>query len=93
MQVVLDRTPFYAEMGGQTGDRGLIDCDAAQFIVTSTVSKGGLYVHEGQLYGTLSEGDVVFAGYDLRLAGARSSQPYRYAPARRSAQGGSRRPR
>ena len=65
VQVVLDRTPFYAEMGGQTGDRGLIDCDAAQLIVTSTVSKGGLYVHEGQLSGTLSEGDVVFAGYDL----------------------------
>ena len=65
VQVVLDRTPFYAEMGGQMGDRGLIDTDKAQLFVNVTVSKGGLYVHEGTLNGSLSEGDVVFAGYDL----------------------------
>ena len=65
VQVVLDRTPFYAEMGGQMGDRGLIDTDKAQLFVNATVSKGGLYVHEGTLNGSLSEGDVVFAGYDL----------------------------
>ena len=65
VQVVLDRTPFYAEMGGQKGDRGLIDSDGGQVLVRDTVSKGGLYVHEGALSGTLSEGDTVFAGYDL----------------------------
>lgn len=65
VQVVLDRTPFYAEMGGQMGDRGLIDTDKAQLFVNAIVSKGGLYVHEGTLNGSLSEGDVVFAGYDL----------------------------
>ena len=65
VQVVLDRTPFYAEMGGQMGDRGLIDTDKAQLFVNATVSKCGLYVHEGTLNGSLSEGDVVFAGYDL----------------------------
>ena len=65
VQVVLDRTPFYAEMGGQMGDRGLIDTDKAQLFVNATVFKGGLYVHEGTLNGSLSEGDVVFAGYDL----------------------------
>ena len=65
VQVVLDRTPFYAEMGGQMGDRGLIDTDKVQLFVNATVSKGGLYVHEGTLNGSLSEGDVVFAGYDL----------------------------
>ena len=65
VQVVLDRTPFYAEMGGQAGDRGLIDADGGQVVVADTVSKGGLYVHEGRLAGTLSEGDSVFAGYDL----------------------------
>ena len=59
VQVVLDRTPFYAEMGGQMGDRGLIDTDKAQLFVNATVSKGGLYVHEGTLNGSLSEGDVV----------------------------------
>ena len=65
VQVVLDRAPFYAEMGGQKGDRGLIDSDSGQVLVRDTVSKGGLYVHEGTLSGTLSEGDTVFAGYDL----------------------------
>ena len=67
--VVLDRTPLYAEMGGQQGDHGLIDTDDAQFFVSNTVSKGGLYVHEGKLIGSLSEGDTVFAGYDLNRRG------------------------
>ena len=67
--VVLDRTPLYAEMGGQLGDHGLIDTADAQFFVSNTVSKGGLYVHEGKLIGKLSEGDTVFAGYDLNRRG------------------------
>ena len=67
--VVLDRTPLYAEMGGQLGDHGLIDTDDAQFFVSNTTSKGGLYVHEGKLIGALSEGDTVFAGYDLNRRG------------------------
>lgn len=69
VSVVLDRTPLYAEMGGQQGDHGLIDTDDAQFFVSNTVSKGGLYVHEGKLIGSLSEGDTVFAGYDLNRRG------------------------
>ncbi len=67
--VVLDRTPLYAEMGGQQGDHGLIDTDDAQFFVMNTVAKGGLYVHEGKLIGALSEGDTVFAGFDLSRRG------------------------
>lgn len=67
--VVLDRTPLYAEMGGQMGDHGLIDTDDAQFFVNNTIAKGGLYVHEGKLIGALSEGDTVFAGYDLARRG------------------------
>ncbi|MDO4437075.1 MAG: alanine--tRNA ligase [Coriobacteriaceae bacterium] len=67
--VVLDRTPLYAEMGGQLGDHGLIDTDNAQFFVSNTISKGGLYVHEGKLLGELAEGDTVFAGYDLNRRG------------------------
>ena len=67
--VVLDRTPLYAEMGGQMGDHGLIDTDDAQFFVSDTTAKGGLYVHEGKLIGALSEGDTVFAGYDLNRRG------------------------
>ncbi len=54
---------------GQLGDHGLIDTADAQFFVSNTVSKGGLYVHEGKLIGKLSEGDTVFAGYDLNRRG------------------------
>ena len=67
--VVLDRTPLYAEMGGQMGDHGLIDTVDAQFFVNNTIAKGGLYVHEGKLIGALAQGDTVFAGYDLSRRG------------------------
>lgn len=67
--VVLDRTPLYAEMGGQMGDHGLIDTVDAQFFVNNTIAKGGLYVHEGKLIGALSQGDTVFVGYDLARRG------------------------
>ena len=39
------------------------------FSVSNTTAKGGLYVHEGKLIGALSEGDTVFAGYDLNRRG------------------------
>ena len=92
VQVVLDRTPFYAEMGGQKGDRGLIDSDSGQVLVRDTVSKGGLYVHEGTLSGTLSEGDNRFRRLRPRAPRPRPSQPHGDAPARRRPQGGPRRP-
>ena len=64
--------PVYAEMGGQAGDRGLIDTDSAQLFVRTPCSRA-VYVHEGNLSGSLSEGDVVFA--------ASGHQPPRPAPA------------
>ncbi len=43
--LVLDRTPFYAESGGQVGDRGTIETDAYRFDVTDTRKDGDLVVH------------------------------------------------
>lgn len=64
--VVLDRTPFYAEMGGQTADHGLLKQGAAVFSVTDVQkNKGGKYLHHGRmLSGELLLGETVTASVD-----------------------------
>jgi alanyl-tRNA synthetase len=47
--VVLNRTPFYAESGGQVGDRGVIRGDDFHFDVHDTQKQGGVFVHSGTL--------------------------------------------
>ena len=65
VEVVLDRTPFYAEMGGQVGDTGAISCEGARLRVSDTKVKGGLYVHVATVEeGTLAVGDEVSAAID-----------------------------
>jgi len=64
--VLLDRTPFYAESGGQVGDTGVIENDAARFEVADTRKLGGVYhAHDGSLErGRLSVGDEVTPAID-----------------------------
>ncbi|NBI08487.1 alanine--tRNA ligase [Colidextribacter sp. OB.20] len=67
--VVLDKTPFYAEMGGQVADHGQIGCDSDDellFQVTDVQkNKGGKYMHYGKMAeGTLKVGDTVRAAID-----------------------------
>jgi alanyl-tRNA synthetase len=60
--VVLDRTPFYAESGGQVGDCGVIDGDGPHFEVEDTQKSGGHHLHQGVLQqGVLRVGDPVTA--------------------------------
>ena len=48
--VVLDRTPFYAEMGGQVADHGVIEAEGVTFEVRDVQkTKGGKYLHSGVL--------------------------------------------
>ena len=55
LRVVLDRTPFYGESGGQVGDSGEIVTAAATFEVERTEKDGSLIVHFGNVKrGTLS---------------------------------------
>ena len=65
--VVLDKTPFYAEMGGQVADHGVISAGGVTFQVTDVQkNKGGKYMHTGKLVeGTLKLGDTVSASIDL----------------------------
>ena len=62
--VVLDRTPFYAESGGQIGDTGHLSTAQSQFIVTETNKLGGAFAHQGQLTGALRVGEKVVARID-----------------------------
>ena len=64
--VVLDRSPFYAEMGGQAADHGTISADGVLFTVSDVQkNKGGKFMHYGRLTeGTLHVGDTVHAAID-----------------------------
>ena len=66
-EVVLDRTPFYAESGGQVGDVGLLVGSGTLATVQNTYSPvQGLIVHKVQLQeGSLKVGDIVSAEVDV----------------------------
>ena len=60
--VILDRTPFYAESGGQVGDRGQLSNGNGLFEVTDTRKQGGLFLHTGRMRsGALALGDRIAA--------------------------------
>ncbi len=64
-QIVLDRTPFYAESGGQVGDVGMLTNGATRFRVADTKKLGDAHLHVGTVEsGSLRKGDVVKAQVD-----------------------------
>jgi alanyl-tRNA synthetase len=66
-EIVLDRTAFYAESGGQVGDRGELLGEAAKFVVTDTVLPvEGIFVHKGKVRkGGFKEGDAVLGKVEV----------------------------
>ena len=70
--VILDRTPFYAESGGQVGDSGELDEKGSRFQVRDTLKFAGqFHGHVGkQLNGSLKRGDRVMGAVDAQRRGA-----------------------
>ncbi len=63
--VVLDRSPFYAESGGQVGDHGELRTAGGMFVVDDTQKHGAAHLHTGHLAeGALAVGDRVVASVD-----------------------------
>ncbi|WP_252106856.1 MULTISPECIES: alanine--tRNA ligase [unclassified Halomonas] len=69
--VVLDRTPFYGESGGQVGDTGYLHVDGGRFQVTDTQKQSGHHLHQGVMVeGTLNVGAGVHGEVDTGLRAA-----------------------
>ncbi|MEO0396261.1 MAG: alanine--tRNA ligase, partial [Cyanobacteria bacterium P01_A01_bin.137] len=65
VQLVLDQTPFYAESGGQIGDRGFLSGDTLVVRIDDVQKDNNLFVHVGRVErGTLTVGDSVSAQID-----------------------------
>ena len=63
--LILDETPFYAESGGQIGDKGVINAGDFVFRVADTQKSGKAIVHYGTVdIGTITAGDSVVASVD-----------------------------
>ena len=65
--IVLDKTPFYAESGGQVGDTGVISGAMTSFEVSDTKKiHSGHFLHMGVAQGAVSVGDAVTASVDKK---------------------------
>ena len=69
--VVLDRTPFYAESGGQVGDTGYLSSAGVRFDVRDTTKVGGAHLHHGVVAnGSLAKGSSIKAVVDDSIRAA-----------------------
>ncbi|TEW55653.1 alanine--tRNA ligase [Psychromonas sp. RZ22] len=65
-QVILDKTPFYAESGGQVGDTGILKFNQGIFVVTDTKKAGNAFLHIGYVSsGSLALNDLVDAEVEV----------------------------
>ncbi|MFT4808101.1 MAG: alanyl-tRNA synthetase [Oleiphilaceae bacterium] len=63
--IVLDKSPFYAESGGQAGDTGVLKTANGSFVVRDTVKLGSAIAHKGTAHSDFKLGDLVQAEFDV----------------------------
>ncbi|MEB3227250.1 MAG: alanine--tRNA ligase [Synechocystis sp.] len=65
VQIVLDQTPFYAESGGQIGDRGFLSGDNLVIRIDDVKKESNIFIHFGRIErGTVQVGDTLTATID-----------------------------
>ena len=86
--IITDRTPFYATMGGQEGDRGVISCAGGEFVVEDAIHlRGGKVGHVGYVSsGMLKVGDKVTLSVDDLLQKKYGKEPQRHPSAAEGAE-------
>jgi alanyl-tRNA synthetase len=63
--IILDKSPFYAESGGQVGDAGVLKIANGSFSVRDTVKVGNAIAHKGMAGADFKLGDLVQAEFDI----------------------------
>lgn len=72
INVILDKTPFYAQSGGQVGDIGVLENENLKLKVNNTIKNtSGIFIHEAEIIsGDVSDGDELFAKVDKNFRNA-----------------------
>lgn len=72
INVILDKTPFYAQSGGQVGDIGVLENENLKLKVNNTIKNtSGIFIHEAEIIsGDISDGDELFAKVDKNFRNA-----------------------
>ena len=65
IQIILDQTPFYAESGGQIGDKGYLSGDNLVIRIEDVQKESGIFIHYGRIErGTITVGNTITARID-----------------------------
>lgn len=72
INVILDKTPFYAQSGGQVGDIGVLENENLKLKVNNTIKNtSGIFIHEAEIIsGDISDGNELFAKVDKNFRNA-----------------------